>query len=203
MKTILFSPVYLDDNGQKKLDRWIEYYGESPIQYGQMMFAADGYGSSTDECLYPNVIQFPNHLGRHSHLGYAGWWRSFYTMKLLMAPDVDKIVFIEQDAFVLTKRLADYINNSNSGWLAPFCETHRFPESALQIINKDAFGKFHWFTSGNFWENVGKVAETILPFTQIMTQFNCDRYGEKGLSQTKDMDLYCQANLDTIVRFDL
>jgi hypothetical protein len=52
------------------------------------------------------------------------------------------------------------------------------PETAIQVICEDQFEKMEWMRQRAQHELDGRMAEKILPFTQVDRHFKGDRYGE-------------------------
>ena len=77
----------------------------------------------------------------------------------------------------------------------------------MQIINKDNFGKFRNFKNelqAKGLDNLGsQQVEWLLPLSYIVGEFVGDRFGEKAIKQTKDMDYYAQSRLNQNFVFDL
>jgi hypothetical protein len=123
---------------------------------------------------------FPIHLGK---VGPAvqqwGWYRSFsYAARYARAGKFDKIVHIESDAFVISRRLAAYINALDTGWTTLWCSRHNFPEDNIQVIagpSRDAFEEFLSRPSSAFPID---DMERLYPFSHIEQSFVGDRYGE-------------------------
>lgn len=94
------------------------------------------------------MVRFDNNLARQSVSAYPGWWRSFlHSVPLARQLGADKIMHIESDAYILSPRLADFLNGIESGWHVMWSERDKFPETAIQVICSDQFEVFEQFKS--------------------------------------------------------
>lgn len=133
---------------------------------------------------------------------YPYCWRALYSLSF--AFNYDKLIGIDSDGFVLTKRMAKYIKEANSGWVSFFCPRHQFPDTSISIINRDAFSVYDAYTAIP-WENrCGRLMEKDVPFTHVEKGFVCDRFGEiyPRPEQTPDKDYWGQASLTTELKFE-
>ncbi|OGC23695.1 hypothetical protein A2291_04250 [candidate division WOR-1 bacterium RIFOXYB2_FULL_42_35] len=198
MKTLIFCTSYTDNDPQR-YQNWINYYYPKINELGaeQLLLIDDG-SKITDldpklkvikaEGPLPdtlesslNMIHFRDNLGRTALLTYPGWWRSFtFSVKLAQKYSFDKIIHIESDYYVVSQKLIDYLKKIESGWTALWSETYRFPETAIQVICKDAFADLEKFYNKGveFYQENKFFAEQKLPFTKVEKGFMGDRYGE-------------------------
>ena len=112
----------------------------------------------------------------------------------------DKIIHIESDAYVLSNRLFSYLNDINSGWVALYSQKYKFPESAIQIINKDEFYRIDNMPEMHDFK---KIAEFAIPYTRLEKSFTGDRYGEDGKLPKYEIDYVCQWSLDWLIPEEL
>lgn len=210
MKSILFCTSYIRDEQawQERYRRWLDYYQDGPIEAARKIMIDDGSPYlppaqiiRTVPCTTPlstvadgNVIvRFDDNLGRQSMSAYPGWWRSFlHSVTLARELGADKIIHIESDAFILSSRLADFINAIESGWHVMWTEYYKFPETAIQVICRDQFDAFEQFKARQPDLNYGELAEYLLPFTSVDRQFKGDRYSEirslRGIFRSKKFE---------------
>lgn len=128
---------------------------------------------------FPAIIRFDNRLGRSSLLSYPGWWRSFlHSVDLARSIGAKKIIHVESDAFIISQRMRDYINNLESGWTTFWAASYNFPETAIQVICEDQFDALASFKDKPTAELEGKFAEELLPFTCVNREMVGDRYSE-------------------------
>ena len=133
-------------------------------------------GSNGDKNL---IIRFDNNLGRQSGADYPGWWRSFlHSVKVANELGVNKIIHIESDAYIMTPRLVNFINEIESGWNVLWSPRYRFPETAIQVICRDQFEIFEKFKGNHPDYSFPDIAERLLPFTAVHKQFKGDRYSD-------------------------
>jgi len=196
MKSILFCTSYIKDQQawDSRYQRWLDYYQDGPIFALKKIMIDDGSPFlpssdiiktiSVDTPVALNqdknlIIHFDNNLGRNSTADYPGWWRSFlHSVDIANQLGVDKIIHIESDAYILTPRLADYINEIQSGWHVLWSPHYQFPETAIQVICRDQFDIFEQIKKDHPDFTFSDIAEKVLPFTTINREFKGDRYSD-------------------------
>jgi hypothetical protein len=132
--------------------RWCDYYDARRDAFGveRLCLIDDGSpvgaacpGTTIVDCerlpdeLPAGIVcfRFAHHYGRRSLHSFAGWWRSFaFAAHVARRYGFDKLLHVESDAFVLTRRLADRLRALDSGWSALWCPRFRMPESAVQVL---------------------------------------------------------------------
>lgn len=210
MKSILFCTSYIRDAQawQDRYQRWLDYYRDGPIRADRKLIIDDGSpwlppadvirtvphdapaaAFGTDDV----IVRFDDNLGRQSTSAYPGWWRSFlHSVTLARRLGADRIIHIESDAYVLTPRLADFINGVDTGWHVLWTEHYQFPETAIQVICSDQFDIFEQFKARKPDFDYGELAERLLPFTCVHRQFKGDRYSEirrnRGMFRSSKFD---------------
>ena len=203
MKTLLFAPLFID--GFERFERnkqWLDYMGKwaSRLNYDELYYVDNAsnicYLFEFEQLLTPNIKihKFYSRLLRNTHNAYGYWYSAFaQAIKYAKQNDFDKIVHIDTDVYLLTPQIYEYVNNIRSGWSCFWSEIHQFPESTFQIICKDQFNQAETFFTRDFLKFYpDAMAEKEIPFTNVIKQFKGDRYGEKGLEQSNDMDYYGQ-----------
>lgn len=145
---------------------------------------------------YLNVVHFTEFMGRGRgrvwDIPYC--WRGLYFIpNIVKFTNADKVFSIDTDCFVLSKKLASFLNTCNSGWVTFHCKKYNFPEAALFVLNKDSFPLLDKLMESP-WSKFNNIVtmENVLPFTEVLKTFTGDRYGETRLPQTEDMDYYGQ-----------
>jgi hypothetical protein len=204
MKTFIFCTSFINhndiDNNNNRINKWINYYGElkesfdadhliliddaSPIidlDLDLDIYDSEKLPNSIKKSI--NLFRFQEHLGRPSWKDYQGWWRSFiFSLEIAKKYNFEKIIHIESDFYIVSENMIDYIKNFNQGWGAFYSSYHDFPESAIQIICKDAFFKFEDIANrikiNNYRSENYLQAELFLPFSDIIKEFNGDRFGQ-------------------------
>lgn len=218
MKTLMFAPMYLDEG--QRLDRnikWLRYYipmMNKELKFDQMYFVDNASSSENVEKLLAEIRQQGQfninfyfrevHLPRWEMHAYGYWYVAFAkAVEYAMKNGFDKIVHIDTDVYLLNQRICDYVNSLNSGWTSMWCGMYNYPESTFQVICKDQFEKAHrWFTEDFLQFYPKDIAETRIPWTHVEKGFKGDRYGERVLQQTPDMEWYGQAPVDIHLRFN-
>lgn len=215
MKTALYTPCYLeglDALGNDRLIRnirYLEFYMKMKDYMGFQDIWLFDNGSSKkfldilkiDPTIY---IEENPHIERlEGNYGYVYCWRALYFLNNLFEKDYDKIILIDSDGYVLSKRLAKFVKNCNSGWHTLWCNKWQFPEASFSIINRDVWPILKEYTKDNdFMSKNGRCLETDVPFTHVHKEFNSDRYGEDRIPQPKNCDFYSQAPLDIELNFE-
>jgi hypothetical protein len=198
MNTLVFCTSILTEETLFTYSEWWNYY-RSKFPNATFLIVNDGVVANglikklkqltNNQFDESNIISFDEKLGRESHFHW-GWWRSFRTAVLVGKERFDKIIHIECDAIILSQRLFNYLNDTNTGWRCLFSNSYGFPESAIQILNKDKF-----YLIDSLPENFDfyKIVELYLPFKSERT-FIGDRYGEIGKLPNHKIDYVCQWN---------
>jgi hypothetical protein len=224
MKTLIFCTSYFDteEQYQKRYQKWIDYYNDHPFSDDKHLMLIDDCSNLdflTDERVTSfhedqlgnlhslskiNLYTFYERKGlnwSHNSANNEGWWRSFCAaLNIAEEYGFEKIVHIESDAFLISKRVFDHIEDLKSGWTAFWAPKYYFPESCVQVICKDQFESFKEFSSCGHHELSKKgLAEKIIPFTDVERRFVGDRYGELVDEQMEGLDYFCQTKLDTII----
>lgn len=202
MKSFIFCTSYfkknLLQNNEKRYQRWLDFYvsnlskigcenlfliddGSPIISFSNEIAVLDPMNLPNKIVNQQNIIRFQDHLGRPSQKDYRGWWRSF-TFSIILAEkyNFEKIVHIESDFFVVSDRMLEYINSISTGWISFYSPFFDFPESAIQVVTKDAFKLFKqvYLTLLQNQFSINISAERYLPFTEVEKSFNGDRFGE-------------------------
>ena len=197
MRTLLFCTAYFNNNLDRYIE-WINYYKNIFPKY-DLLLVHDGpiskedikeiINGSQNAVTEDDFIYFEEKLPRNDHI-FPGWWRSFITAtKYFGIVNYDKIVHIESDAYILSKRMIDFIKNQNESWTVPISRKYGFPESAIQIICKDCF---HLIENLPDEFDFHCIVEMYLPFKFHAVNFVGDRYGETGQLPPYKIDYVCQ-----------
>jgi hypothetical protein len=201
MKTIIFCTSYIDDTNNARYRKWIDYYYDKLDLFnaGNLFLIDDGsagiFLNDQVEIVKSNdlpgslksninLFHFENHLGRPSRKNYAGWWRSFtFSIKLAEKYNIDKIIHIESDYFIVSRKMIDFIAKITEGWTVFYSRFYGFPETAIQIICKDSFEKLNKAYTNAIESDYQfkKIAELVLPFSKTEKGFIGDRFGEEKI----------------------
>lgn len=218
MKSLVFCTSFIkDDHAWKgRYQRWLDFYKNIPIDADKRIMIDDGspYLPSSDviqsitsndnPSQYDNenlLIRFDENLGRQGLLAYPGWWRSFlHSIVIAEQLNADKIIHIESDAYILSQRLVDFINDIKSGWHVLWTQRYGFPETGIQIICHDQFENFEKFKEDFSKNDFSDFAENLLPFTSVNRNFKGDRYSElkrnRSIFRSRKFDWFPLFQLD-------
>jgi hypothetical protein len=224
-RTFIFCTTYFDrchpSGSPARYQKWLDFYRPRLEAFGaQRLFMVDD-GSRADEiripvqvfaaeerrdCEPPEEVQlyrFSTHLGRLSKGTFPGWWRSFtFAGQLARAYGYQRVIHLESDAFVLSRRLADFIAKAEDGWTVLWCPRWRMPETSAQIIAGSSVPVLaELYDRGPDFFAMSRDARTIpeasLPFTRIEQGFMGDRYGEYTSAYPPNADFTAQTSLET------
>jgi hypothetical protein len=217
MKTLLFctSHIASEDEWRQRYQRWISHHAALPFACDATFLIDDAspyvpQGSVTllDDRL-PDSLQhrgvylyrFREHLGRRSVTDFPGWLRSFlWSFEIAARFGFEKVVHVESDAYLLSGRLASYLEGLRTGWTALWCPKWEFAETAIQVVCLDRFWAIDW--PGARHEQLrGNAPELFLPFTHVEKGFVGDRYGEYAEAIPDDADYAVQVAPAMAVRF--
>lgn len=196
MKTLIFCTSLLTEDRIPIYAEWWNYYRKK-FPDAKLMIINDGKIEdevfqqlqilTNNQIKKRNVKEFDTKLGKDWHYHW-GWWRSFIYALRYGKKRFDKIIHIECDAIILSDRLFEYLKNQNTGWKCMFSPSYGFPESAIQILNKD---KYYLIDQLPESYDFFKIVELFLPF-RSNKDFIGDRYGEAGKLPEHKIDFVCQ-----------
>ena len=185
-----FEKIILADNGSSKenLDAFEKYLFE-----GLGLRAVPLYPGASAPV---QILAYKDHLGFVPGMsyGYKYCWRTLWTVRNLITMfGATKVILLDSDMYILTKRLADWVKSFDNGWGTVWCARHNFPEAAFQIIAGDGIEQFLEYTDGPWEKHLGERMETTLPFSLVEKGFIGDRYGEAEPANLGTPDYYGQA----------
>ena len=216
LKTLLFCTSYCADEAawQRRYRRWLAHHRWIPLRKAATFFIDDcspHVPADPDlHCLHelptgsdlPDatcVYRFATHLGREGLIGHFGWWRSFlFSLDIARAFGFEKIVHVESDAYLLSRKVVDYVNALDTGWTVMWCPKYGFPEPAIQIVAADQFQRMADVASAGVARLGQALAEFTLPFTHIEKRFVGNRYGEQRTRIPGYADYACQIDSSEI-----
>lgn len=196
MKSIVFCTSFCrnERDWNARNQRWLDHHRQLPFSDARLILIDDGSfylpeadripSVSAAEDLSQNdarelIVHFGNRLGRSATVSYPGWWRSFlHSVCVARAVGARKIIHVESDSFILSRRLLDHIEQIDRGWTAFWTPHYGMPETALQVICEDQFERMEALRRRDVREFEGLQAEDILPYTNVIRDFIGDRYGE-------------------------
>jgi len=215
-KTLIFCTAYSASSNSwiERYAKWLSYYeNRAGINYDQILIIDDGSPSFPTindinivdrlndgyEDRKKVLFHFKNNLGRPESLIYPGWYRSFaFAAIWAKRYGFDKVVHIESDAYVLTRKLANFINELDSGWTTLWCPRSSFPETCIQVIGSDSLNSFFDFAQMSYENFSGTCIETLLwrgdlkRFTNVCQEFEGDRYSQYPQDVPPSADYACQ-----------
>lgn len=218
------------DEWENRYQKWIDYYVDLPFAKDKTLFLIDDgsdeenlskfNGNRYDEggeinplppVLPPqaNLYHFKERKGINPEENVpglygstVGWYRSFFFSAIIAKKNnYDKIIHIESDAYLITQKICDYIDNLETGWNTLYCPMYHFPETSIQIICKDQFPALLELEAMPLDSFRMMQAEETLPITNVEKGFVGDRYGERTTMQLPKVDYYNQCNLHTKLKF--
>jgi hypothetical protein len=199
VKTLVFCTAYSRhrtgyvEAWDERYRRWVRAIITSALRYDQILIIDDGSPVLPDWPGLPVLTElaevqpaasvvlfhFRDNLGRSATMDYPGWFRSFtFAASYAEAYGFEKIIHIESDAFLITRRIQQYCNDVDNGWVTFLCARHGYPETGLQIIAGTGMEIYRRLCVRPYGDFVGTPIETLLPFTRVEAQFVGDRFGE-------------------------
>lgn len=221
MRTVITCVTWFDGKDAEgysyadRMRKYVDYYLplKEELGFDEFMFVDNGSSYDTlsrfgcsrldSETFHHRTFGHPSikavvleNLKRYGNYDYPYVWRFVYFVKKLF-DHYDKVLIIDSDSFVLTKRLANFVRDTDTKWRSLWCPKYLMPECNLQVICNDAYNYYRNFADGDFMRYNGvDIMERLLPIQKIETRFVSDRYGDDGLvEQTPEMDFYSQCKL--------
>lgn len=214
MKSALITGSFLDGldfyggSRFKRTVKWLNYYIplKEELGFEEIILLdnkSDSLLMSELKLLFPEIEVIVHderlHGGDHHKWEYPYVWRHLSFMMTFGLILKKKIIFMESDTYVLSKKFAKHIKELDSGYETVYCPKYSMPEASLQILCPDsAVMAVEWM--GNWRDHVGQQTEFTLPFTKVNMDFIGDRYGEDRQPQDRAMDYYvqCQTDMDMV-----
>lgn len=231
MRTALLAPGYLGDTptdvdplGNNRIARakkYVEFYSKLLPRLGAAwMFFCDN-GSSLENIkqvggltLDPESHEI-NNLGGDvpvTHILYPNvqrtgpssmpyCWRAEWQIRKLFEWGYDKVIFIDTDLYLISKRMIDWTKAVDSGWHSVLDRMYTWPAPEFQVVVKGC-KRFEDYTSGDWRAEDGKCMELTLPFTFVHGEFIYGRFGEDRIPQHPSHDAYGQAPIDMTIQLE-
>jgi tetratricopeptide (TPR) repeat protein len=208
MKTLLFCTSYIPDESawQQRYLRWLAHHRGSALQADAIVMIDDhspyqppalaqlpASRIGQDALAAEAMLRFDERLGRPRTMDFPGWYRGmFASVSLAMHYGFERIIHVESDSFILTQRLSEYLASRISGWTVLWCPEFNCPESAIQVLCRDAFHLVEQLAAKGPFAFRDQPAELTLPFTTIEKDFIGDRYHEFKRQVPDDADYAVQ-----------
>ena len=210
MTTLIFCTSYADTPSlwHQRYRKWVDYFADSGLEFDQMLVVDDGspiLPQWTDFDVLTEfsaqrpkggrvLHHFSNNLGRQGILHYPGWYRSFgFAAQYAKAHQFTKVIHVESDAYLISPRIVDFINDRQTGWTTFWCPRWKFEESAIQVICQDQLEAFFQITQQDYASvYAGKLLDRMLPYTSVRKDFVGDRYAEGDGVIPPNVDYICQ-----------
>ena len=160
MKSFIFCTSFFEneEHYESRVLRWVNYYKNLEFSKDKPLVIIDDGSPDTSFCSKEfniidaenlpdkleevNLITFPTHLGRISHLAYIGWWRSFlFSFEVAKKYGFKKIIHSESDCYLLTDTITNYIENFDEGWLVFWSQKYNFAETCIQVMTEHVFSE--------------------------------------------------------------
>ena len=217
MRTLVFCTAFAGSHEiwELRYRRWLDAVRSSGLRFDQILLVDDGsdvlpawpdltivdsndVGAAEElVCSDPCVLyHFHDNLGRNGVWDFPGWYRSFgFAVRYAESRGFGKVVHLESDAYLISRRLVDYVNSCRSGWTALWCPKYDVPELAIQIIAADQISAGASFFTKPYALLAGRRHETSFPFTRVVRSFVGDRYGESALPIPRNADYAAQVEI--------
>lgn len=213
MKTALVTTCYLNAGDYlEKTKKFIYYYQNLfKLEQDNIILLDNASSFENIKALNRNIIhnygiaiqRFSEHFPRTSLLEYPYLWRAVYFFQEIFK-EYDRILYCDNDAFLLSPKAIEWVNEFKEGWESPWCPRHNFPETGIQVLtNCMKYQQFiNKFSNENDFIYVynGQMMETTLPIT-INRDLVGDRHSESNLKEIPNSsDFSCQVTLDMGVK---
>ncbi len=211
MKTCVFTNMYFQGNdpcGRPRMERalkWLKYIIsiQDRLWFEQIYISVNGGTADQIATIlraYPEVkLIRHNHLERGQGHDYLPCWRTTQDYRMAINDGYDKIIMMDDDAFILSDKLIRHVHDLKTGWESMWCPRWNFPECGLSVLCKDTFPAYLKFAEIPYYERneSNEPIECMLPYTNVNKGvFNTDRFGELRLQQEPGMDAYFQCPID-------
>lgn len=195
-KTLLFCTSYFENALQwtSRYERWLEHHlaihwsidsvamiddGSPFVPHSKLLEPLDATLLGKAPLPQRALVRFKDNLGRKSTLQYPGWWRSFQlALDLAQSYGFTKLVHVESDTYLLSERMLDLVESTESGWTLFWSSHFKWPETALQIICQDAFAEYASIVKKGPYGLGDLPAEDVLPYTRVVKNLIGDRYSD-------------------------
>jgi predicted O-linked N-acetylglucosamine transferase (SPINDLY family) len=216
-KTLIFCTSYARDpaDWDRRYGRWIDAITQSEMPQDQILIVDDGSAElppwpgvtvvSEAACPTPQAAPVPGgvmlyhfeaNLGRVDVWDFPGWYRSFaFAAQYAEAHGFERVIHIESDAFLISKRVQDHLGGLSEGWVALHCSKYNFPELAITAAAGQGVRDFASWTRQPAPFQHGRAVELVVPFSKVEREFIGDRYGEYLPEVPREADYVAQTQV--------
>jgi hypothetical protein len=212
-RTLVFCTAWSPDapghynHWETRYRRWLDAIKASQLKYDAILMVDDASaslpcwpdletvreGGTARRDKPAELYSFAQHLGRHAISDFPGWVRSFgYAALHAERHGFTKVVHIESDAFLISERMQQHVNQIEDGWVAFWCPLYQRAESGIQVIAGRQLAKYVEIAKQDIGILATSVVEDTLPFTHVEKSFVGDRYGERGFEVPREADYAMQ-----------
>ncbi len=217
MKTLIFCTSYASNMHvwETRQALWVRSLQQSDLDFDQLLIVDDASPVLPDwsnlEILHEAtnsdvqtvssdadivLFRFAERLGRQDLFVFPGWYRSYSFGALYgFYNGFDKVIHIESDAHLVSKRIYSFFNEVDQGWFALWCQKYQMPEIAIQVAAGADLLAMVDFVQKPYDQLSGRLHETLIPFSHIEKGFLGDRYGEEDLEVPANADFSAQTRL--------
>jgi hypothetical protein len=193
-KTLLFCTSFASDEAawRARQRRWLDHHLALPLERDAVFVIDDASPWRPTDADLAVLDAVPASLP-------AGPAAFVYRFELARALGCTRIVHVESDAFLLSRKIVDRINALDDGWTAFWCPLYNFPEPALQVIAQDSFDAMASVAARGLDALTTSLAEFSLPFTRVERGYAGNRYGETRGRIPGYADYACQVNSPAMI----
>lgn len=169
-----------------------------------------------DVTLHPdklNLLMFSKVYTRPHVWTIPAFWRSIHAAIFIAeCQGYYKLVYIESDCFILSKRLMERIRSFQSGIAMPWSEMYSIPASQIIVICKDSFSKARLAIEQYTWDEWAIKCDPMMTVewfvnnnlsAVIWKDIIGDMYGEESAQACPaNADFYAQAKEDYTPVYD-
>jgi hypothetical protein len=217
MNTLLATGTCFQHYGEYQLYRWLDHYAPRCVPWGVTQIGVSNDGPATIKADWIVDAQSPGfqeikspvtlytrpvRLGRKDVWTYPGNWRNLATiMGMAQEFNFERVLYIEWDFQVYSKRMVDFIAGMKGGLQTFWCPRFEMAEAAFMCVGPDYYEQVkdvatlmqavEWVTDKH------QSMEFVLPWTDVHKDFVGERYPEFGEAIPENADFCAQFDFNT------
>ena len=207
MRTCIVTTTFLEPEERfKKTEKFLDYYlaktkydiivldNHSPR--AELDKLRDKYEPTDSHRV--TIVSLEPHYNRPSHLDYKYLWRAVHFLQHMFV-NYEKIIYMDNDFYMVSDKMFEYVASLDSGWTTFYCQEHVFPETGCHVLLEcPEYDDFIDMDQEAFiYKYNGKTMEDTLPVTHVERNMLGDRYGELHNKPDKSIvDFWAQATLE-------